>query len=89
MRLFAAASAMVLPTAVEPVNAIFAMRFELARWDPASFPKPLTTFRTPGGRMDPIISSSTMIDTGVVSAGFRTTALPAAAGARGAAGGLE
>ena len=45
---------------------------------PASTPKPLTTLSTPGGSRSAISSISSMIDAGVCSAGFSTTALPAA-----------
>ena len=66
------------PVVVSPVNAIFAIRDELAKGLPASKPKPLTTFNTPGGRRSPIISIITMIETGVCSAGLSTIQLPAA-----------
>ena len=66
------------PVVVSPVNAIFAIRDELAKGLPASKPKPLTTFNTPGGRRSPIISINTMIETGVCSAGLSTIQLPAA-----------
>ena len=35
-------------------------------------------FATPAGRRSPITSISTLIENGVCSAGFKTTALPAA-----------
>src|SRR4051794_34947969 len=66
------------PVVVSPVNAILAMRLFWASGLPASTPKRLTTLMTPAGRMSPIISMRTMIDSGVCSAGFSTTQLPAA-----------
>ncbi len=66
------------PVVVSPVNAIFAIRLEDASGLPASTPKPLTTFSTPGGSRSPMTSISLRIDHGVCSAGLRTTQLPAA-----------
>ena len=66
------------PVVVSPVKAILAIRVELASGFPASRPKPLTTFNTPGGKRSPIISINTIIETGVCSAGFNTIQLPAA-----------
>ena len=39
---------------------------------------PQTTLKTPGGSTSAAISASIAVVTGVVSAGFRTTVLPAA-----------
>ena len=39
---------------------------------------PQTTLSTPGGRNSAAISASSRVDTGVVSDGLSTTALPAA-----------
>ena len=66
------------PVVVSPVKAILAIRLFCASGLPASTPKPVTTFSTPGGRMSPIASISAMIASGVCSAGFSTTQLPAA-----------
>ena len=65
------------PTGVEPVNAIFAIRVLVASACPASAPKPFTTLRTPAGNSSPITSNNFRIETGVCSAGFNTTQLPA------------
>ena len=45
---------------------------------PASAPKPLTILTTPAGRMSCISSITRRMVTGVCSAGFMTTQLPAA-----------
>ena len=66
------------PVDVSPVNAIFAIRGELASGLPASKPKPFTIFNTPGGMRCPTNSITTRSDTGVCSAGLITTQLPAA-----------
>ena len=66
------------PVVVSPVKAILATRLLWASGLPASRPKPLTTLNTPGGRMSAIISASTRMLSGVCSAGFSTTQLPAA-----------
>ena len=54
------------------------MRGDEARGFPASTPNPLTMLRTPAGKRSAINSFKNMIDTGVCSAGFNTTQLPAA-----------
>ena len=66
------------PVVVSPVKAILRIRLDEASGLPASTPNPLTMFSTPGGSRSPIMSISSMIDAGVCSAGFSTTALPAA-----------
>ncbi len=66
------------PVVVSPVKAILRIRREEASGFPASAPKPLTTFSTPGGSRSAINSISIRIDDGVCSAGLSTTALPAA-----------
>ncbi len=66
------------PVVVSPVNAILRMRGLEASGLPASAPKPLTMFTTPSGSRSPISSMSTRMLAGVCSAGFSTTALPAA-----------
>ncbi len=63
---------------VSPVKAILATRFEEASGLPASRPKPLTTLSTPLCNRSPTISSKTMIEAGVCSAGLRTMQFPAA-----------
>ncbi len=66
------------PVVVSPVKAILAMRLLEASGLPASRPKPLTMFSTPGGRMSAISSATIRMPTGVCSAGLMTTQLPAA-----------
>ena len=67
---------MILPTSVEPVNAIFFTRGWFTIAAPVS-PAPVTMLTTPGGRS---ASSQTFASAiavnGVVSAGFSTTVLP-------------
>ena len=67
-----------LPTGVEPVKAIFAMRGLDASAAPASMPVPLTMFSTPGGSRSSMNESRNRIEAGVCSAGFSTTQFPAA-----------
>ncbi|MOA25277.1 hypothetical protein D3C78_1580850 [compost metagenome] len=69
---------MCAPTGVEPVKAILAMRLLVASASPASRPKPCTTLSTPLGSRSPMTSISTVIDSGVCSAGLSTMQLPAA-----------
>ena len=52
------------------------MRLFCASGFPASTPKPLTTFTTPGGSKSPMTSINTMIPIGVCSAGFSTMQFP-------------
>ena len=66
------------PVLVSPVKAILEIRFDDASGLPASRPNPFTTLSTPGGKRSPTISSHFKIENGVCSAGFSTTALPAA-----------
>ena len=66
------------PVVVSPVKAILAMRLLEASGLPASRPKPVTTLSTPGGRMSATSSASSMMPSGVCSAGLSTTQLPAA-----------
>ncbi len=66
------------PVVVSPVNAILATRPLEASGLPASTPKPLTTFSTPGGRRSAISSTTSSRLAGVCSAGLITTQLPAA-----------
>ena len=68
----------ILPVAVEPVNAAFATFGLVTKVLPNSAPKPLTIFTTPAGSKSSISSIKTIIETGVLSAGFRTTQFPAA-----------
>lgn len=71
------------PTAVEPVNAIFATVGWSISASPAPAPWPGTMLTTPFGSPAPTISSPSRSTTsGATSAGFRTTVLPqASAGA--------
>ena len=78
IRFWAAYCMIIRPVEVSPVKAILAMRGDDASGLPASTPKPCTTFTTPPGRMSAISSISTMMETGVCSAGLRTTQFPAA-----------
>ena len=73
---------MILPTSVEPVNAIFAGVGWFITAAPTS-PAPVTKLTTPGGRPASWkISASFSAVIEVVSAGLRTTVLPiASAGA--------
>ncbi|CAB4717288.1 unannotated protein [freshwater metagenome] len=66
------------PVVVSPVKAIFAIRGDDASGFPASTPKPLTMLTTPSGKRSLMMSIKNKIDTGVCSAGFSTTQLPAA-----------
>ncbi len=75
----AAPAAIPRPTSVDPVNAIFATSGCSTRRCPQTLPGPATTFSTPSGSpaASAIFSSSTEVS-GVSSAGFSTTVLPAA-----------
>src|SRR2546430_17371823 len=69
---------MSLPPSVEPVNATFFTSGRVTTSDPV-LPAPVTMFTTPGGSSACMqISAKTIADSGVVSAGLRTTVLPAA-----------
>ena len=75
----AAAAAIPRPTSVEPVKATLATSGCSTRRCPHTDPGPATTFTTPAGRpaSTAIFSSSSAVS-GVSSAGFSTTVLPAA-----------
>ena len=76
---FAAVRRMPLPTSVEPVNAIFATPGCSTSACPAIEPLPGMTLSTPSGRPASFAHSArSSADSGVNSAGFRTTVLPAA-----------
>lgn len=63
--LWAAATAIFLPTAVLPVNAILSMPRCSARAWPVVWPRPLTTFHAPGGKPTVLkISASLSVDRG-------------------------
>ena len=66
------------PTSVEPVKPIFATSgCSISRW-PATEPLPTTTFTTPSGiPASSASSASRSAESGVSSAGFSTTVLPA------------
>ena len=67
------------PTAVDPVKAIlFTSGCSASAW-PAELPNPGMTLTTPGGKPTSLMSSAIFrLDSGVSSAGFNTTQLPAA-----------
>src|SRR6202046_4459393 len=70
---------MLLPTAVDPVNATLRTSGCPLRYDPTGSPSPTTTLRTPLGR--PAASHSlapSSPSSGACSSGLSTTALPAA-----------
>ena len=66
------------PVAVEPVKAALETFGLVTKALPSSAPNPLMIFITPAGIKSSINSMSTMIEMGVLSAGFNTTQLPAA-----------
>jgi hypothetical protein len=69
---------MILPTSVEPVNAILSTASCFTRCEPVS-PAPVTMFTTPGGSSaSRITSARSSAVSGVVSAGFSTVVFPAA-----------
>ena len=69
---------MILPTSVDPVNAILSMPSCSTIACPISGP-PARMLTTPGGRSaSAMISASVSAVSGVVSAGLRTTVLPVA-----------
>ena len=74
-----AAFVIILPTSVDPVNATLSTIGCSASGAPASSPKPVTTFKTPSGKMPAswIISVSLSADKGVCSAGLSTIVHPA------------
>ena len=75
----AAPAAIVRPTSVDPVNAIFAMSGCSTIRVPHTLPGPTTTFTTPSGRPASRTSfSNATAVSGVSSAGLRTTVFPAA-----------
>ena len=74
----AAALAIHLPVAGEPVSETMSTSSWVTRLEPAGSPWPVTTLSTPLGRMSAASSASFTVETGVVSAGFRTIVLPAA-----------
>ena len=68
-----------LPTSVEPVKQTFRTSGWVTKRWPTTEPLPGITVSTPGGRPASTASSAIRIAvSGVISAGFRTTALPAA-----------
>ncbi len=73
----AARTAMRVPTAVDPVNAMHATRGSSTSAAPTSGP-PVTTFTTPAGRCASARSTIRSVANGVSSDGLMTTVLPAA-----------
>ncbi len=79
LRLPREASRIFRPVSVSPVNVTLSTSSWPASAAPAVGPKPVTTFTTPGGMPTSSISSaSRSAESGVCSAGFRTTVFPAA-----------
>ncbi len=69
---------MSLPTSVDPVNATFLTAGCVTTSEPI-LPPPVTMLTTPGGSSACMqMSANSKADSGVVSAGFNTTVLPAA-----------
>src|SRR5207249_10571720 len=79
LRVSAALLTMILPTAALPVNAILSTPGCATSAAPAVSPNPLTMLTTPGGRPNSSnqLATSIMLS-GVCSAGFRTQVQPAA-----------
>ena len=77
MRLSAAAWAIHLPVGGEPVRLTISTSGWVTSSDPAGSPWPPIALRTPGGRMSAHHSAKRSVVSGVVSAGFSTTVLPA------------
>ena len=74
----AAATPIARPVSIPPVTEIFATSGWRTSASPTG-PRPVTTFRTPGGRPTSVASRATSsIDVEVTSDGFTTTVLPAA-----------
>jgi hypothetical protein len=73
-----AAFAIHLPVSGDPVSETMSTPGWVTSEDPAGSPWPVTTLRTPGGKMSAASSASLTVVTGVVSAGFSTTVLPVA-----------
>jgi len=76
LRSGAAAAAMALPVATDPVKLILRTAEWLVIQAPSSSP-PLTTFTTPGGSRGVRISPSFSVASGVNGEGFSTTVFPA------------
>jgi hypothetical protein len=74
----AAVRAKCLPVSTEPVSPIMSTSGWLISAWPVGAPGPVTTLSTPLGRISAVSSASLRVVIGVVSAGFRTTVLPAA-----------
>mmetsp|Transcript_4385 Transcript_4385/g.15565 ORF Transcript_4385/g.15565 Transcript_4385/m.15565 type:complete len:282 (+) Transcript_4385:1315-2160(+) len=75
----AAPAMSILPTAVDPVNAIFFTSGDLSMVRPMAGASPITTLSTPGGMPARFASSaSANAERGVSSDGFRTTVHPTA-----------
>ena len=78
MSVSAAAAAIHLPVAGEPVSETMSISGWVTSEDPAGWPWPVITLSTPGGRISPASSASLTVEMGVDSAGFRTIVLPVA-----------
>lgn len=78
-----AISATRLPTAVEPVKEVMATSGWPTRCSPASLPVPVTMLITPSGMPASVAACANSSEvSGVSSAGFSTTVLPAAIAGR-------
>ncbi len=69
---------MILPVVTSPVSDTIRTRGWVTREAPACSPSPVTTLKTPGGRMSVASSASFSAVRGVSSEGLSTTVLPAA-----------
>ena len=74
----ARARAIHLPVSTEPVSETMSTSSWVTIAWPAGSPWPVMTLRTPGGKISAANSASFSVVSGVVSAGLRTTVLPAA-----------
>jgi len=74
----AAAAAISLPVAVSPVRLIMSTSGWVMSRCPTTLPGPVTTLKTPFGKISAANSARRRADSGVMDAGLRTTVQPAA-----------
>ena len=74
----AAAAAISFPVAVSPVSETMSTSGWRMSRSPTTAPGPVTTFRTPFGKMSAASSAMRSADSGVIEAGLSTTVQPAA-----------